>query len=66
MKPRYLTNSKPYIPVGGMILWWLLLDRIHAPGWVWGVVGTFFALVSIINAFILATGEGVDVLKDRR
>lgn len=32
-------------PIGGTIVWWLFLDRLNAPGWVWGVVGVFVVTV---------------------
>ena len=36
-----------HLPVGGTVLWWLLLDRLHAPGWVWGATGAILLLVII-------------------
>ncbi|WP_426106382.1 hypothetical protein [Massilia sp. TSP1-1-2] len=35
-------------PLGIIILFGLLLDRLAAPGWVWGVVGTL-ALALVIE-----------------
>lgn len=40
------------LPIWISLTAWLLLDRFHPPGWVWGMVGTVFAflwLVSIID-----------------
>ena len=33
------------LPIGGTIILWLLLDRLHAAGWVVGVVWTLWGLV---------------------
>jgi hypothetical protein len=40
-------------PVGFAILFWLLLDRLGAPGWAFGVLGTlvFFMTVFWIVSF---------------
>lgn len=32
-------------PLMGTFVWYLLLDRLGAPGWVWGVIGTLLACV---------------------
>lgn len=34
-------------PVGLAILFWLLLDRLGAPGWAFGVLWTLVALMAI-------------------
>ena len=41
----------------------LLLDRLKAPGWVWGSVGVLFVFVWIGFFVCLFTYEHVDVLK---
>jgi len=43
---------------------WLLLDRLQAAGWVWGVVGTMFALLWIGSVTAFFMQETVDVIKD--
>jgi hypothetical protein len=40
---------------------WLLLDRLHAPSWVYGVVGTIFALIWIAAIATLFDGKLVDI-----
>lgn len=36
------TDCLPWrLPIFPSITLWLLLDRVRAPGWVWGVVGSF-------------------------
>lgn len=34
--------TKP--PTVATIAWCLLLDRFHAPAWLWGIAGTLFAI----------------------
>lgn len=34
--------AKP--PIVASIAWFLLLDRFHAPGWLWGAMGLLFAI----------------------
>lgn len=38
------------MPLLSSMVAWLMLDRFHAPGYVWGIVGTLYAIVWI--AFI--------------
>lgn len=33
------------LPVGPTIVGWLFFDRIGAPGWAWGVLGTLGVIV---------------------
>lgn len=35
-------------PVGIAIVFWLLLDRLSAPGWAFGVLWTLVALMALI------------------
>jgi len=35
-------------PVGTAILFWLLLDRVAAPAWAFGVLWTLVALVALV------------------
>jgi hypothetical protein len=44
------------------IVMWLLLDRLAAPGWVWGAVGLFLALVWFVWVWDAATRRAVDIL----
>jgi len=52
------------IPTVPTIVAWLLLDRLQAAGWVWGVVGTMFALIWISSVTTFFMQETVDVIKD--
>jgi len=52
------------IPTVPTAVAWLLLDRLQAAGWVWGVVGTMFALIWIGSVTAFFMQETVDVIKD--
>lgn len=43
-----LSSLPPRPPIGFAILFWLLLDRLNAPGWVFGVLWTLVALMAIV------------------
>jgi hypothetical protein len=48
-------NIKTRIPTVATIAWYLLLDKLAAPGWVWGAMGVLFfiawvaAIVDVFN-----------------
>jgi len=48
-------------PVPFAILWWLLLDRLDAPGWAYGVLWTVVAAVTIAWIYCLCTTSERDV-----
>jgi hypothetical protein len=48
-------------PVTATGMWYLLLDKWHAPGWVWGVVGTFMAIIWIICGIDIYTRDQVEI-----
>jgi len=48
-------------PVGGAILWWLLLDRLGAPAWAYGVLWTLVAIGAIAWIYYLFTTDWRDV-----
>lgn len=67
MKPlRYLkaNNLPPRINLGVIVLYWLLLDRIAAPAWVYGAVFTWLGVVCLGGVIDLWRGEAVDLLKN--
>jgi hypothetical protein len=45
IKLNQLPARLPFIPT---IAWGLLLDRFHAPGWLWGAIGVLFLVFWII------------------
>lgn len=48
-------NLPAKLPIIGTLTWWLFLDRIHAPLWLWiiaGVIGVFYWILRwIAQAF---------------
>jgi hypothetical protein len=56
MKKRLVVasaNLPTRLPVWSSLITWLVLDRVKAPGWVWGVCGTIFAIVWITSIVLL-------------
>lgn len=50
MKKRTVIKTEALptrMPLLASVVLWLLLDRIHAPGWAWGTAWTMMALVWI-------------------
>lgn len=43
------------LPVGFTALWWLVMERIDAPGWAWGMFWLVLAVVWAISIFLLFT-----------
>lgn len=35
------------LPIVGTVVWWLLMERVNAPGWLWGALGFGMVLVWI-------------------
>lgn len=52
LKPKYLPTRAP---VSLTMATCLLLDRVKAPGWVWGVVGTLLMVLWV--AFFASLGR---------
>ncbi len=52
------------LPIVGCCVWWLMLDRLHAPDWVYGLVGGVAVLVLIGLAVVVWKQVEVDVFKD--
>lgn len=65
MKHRKIIASKnmPYrLPLISTLVWWLVMERLSAPGWLYGVLGTLLAIAWIVAIVDLATNEEVDVI----
>jgi heme/copper-type cytochrome/quinol oxidase subunit 4 len=45
---------------------WLLMDRLHAPGWAFGVFWTLVTIITIIVVAEWATSESVDLLNEKK
>lgn len=58
LKAKYLP---PRLPVGFAILGWLLLDRLGACGWAYGVLWSVVALLVVAFFVELVKGEAVDL-----
>jgi hypothetical protein len=50
-------NKPTTFPIGATVVGWLLLDRLHAPGVVWGAAGVVFVCWWIISAFAIFKAE---------
>lgn len=48
-------------PVGMAVLYWLLLDRLGAPGWAYGVLWSLVALCAIVFVISIYTETQRDV-----
>lgn len=48
-------------PIWGCIVYWLLLDRLDAAGWVWGVAGTLLAVLVISWVCSLFMYDSVEI-----
>ena len=47
------------LPIMTTIVAWLLLDRLSAPGWVWGIAGTLLVIYWIACVVTLWTEKSV-------
>lgn len=56
-------NLPPRLPLVSTIVAYLFLAHLDAAGWVWGVIGTFFALLWLGSVYSLFTVEKVDVIR---
>lgn len=55
------TSLAPRLPVTFAIVWWLLLDRLDAPGWAYGVLGSVVVLAFTVWVMALWRCEFRDV-----
>lgn len=51
------------LPIWSTATIWLVLDRLHAPGWAWGVAGTV-VVVAWIGAIVSISVEDNIELKE--
>ena len=70
MKPKPKVISYRNMPTGfplvSTAVAWLLLDRFHAPGWVWAIIGTLFAIFWAICIYLMAVEKQVDIFEDEK
>lgn len=55
-------NLPKRIPLYQAMVAYLMLDKFNASGWVWGVVGTIFFLVTIVSFHDIMTEDEVELL----
>lgn len=63
MKVISRKNVPSYPPLLFTIVMWLLLDRVQAAGWVWGVVGTLVAIIWIGFIINVSKEDQTDIFK---
>ena len=66
MKQRKVVSGKNLAmrsPLLVTLVFYLLLDRFDAAGWVWGVVGTIMAILWVIWIVDIFNIEQVEVIK---
>lgn len=51
-------------PLLATMVWGLMLDRFHAPGYVWGILGTIVFILWIAYFSLLFTEEVRDPFQD--
>lgn len=54
----------PRLGIGSFVLYWLFLDRLNAPGWVYGVVGTLLILGWIVELIKFLNGLPIDIFEE--
>lgn len=58
-------NLPSRFPVLSTIVFYLLLDKLNSPGWLWGVVGTVMGLVWIGAIIAIWTQKQVDIFEGK-
>lgn len=56
-----MNNLPTRLPFVATLVYYLVLDRFNAPGWVWGAVGVLMLLVWILAIVNLMREEDVDL-----
>lgn len=49
------------LPITSTIVWYLFLDHLHAPSWIWGVMGGWFVLVWAVAINLAIEQEPVEI-----
>ena len=57
-------NNTPKLPTLLTAVTYLYLDKFNAPGWVWGVVGTIFAIFWIASIISFFISDSVDIFEE--
>ena len=63
-KKKYIKadNLPPKISILWPIVWWLVLERFDAPGWLYGVLFTFIGLIYMAETWRMVVSDAVDVV----
>lgn len=56
------SNLPPSAPISTAIVWWLFLEYLKAPGWVYGVLGTVYVTAAAIEIWRGWSGKAVDLM----
>lgn len=68
MKYIARNNESPSVGVAVWLVWWLFLDRLSAPGWVFGVVFTLLAILVATQWYRVFFHDAINIfdLLDRK
>lgn len=58
-----VANLPVRLPILATIVWWLLLDRLHAPALAWGIFLTLATIVWVVAILVLFNQEPIDLFK---
>lgn len=63
-KQKYIkpNNMPPRLSILWPIVWWLVLERFNAPGWVFGAIFTVIALLYAVEVWRMFACEAVDLV----
>jgi hypothetical protein len=56
-------NARCNFPIIATLVWWLVLDKIDAPGWAWGVIGTILVVGWVVIIIDVFTREELPEMK---
>jgi hypothetical protein len=56
-------NLPPKLPIMQTAFWWMFLDYVSAPEWLFGVFGLFFAFVWVSMFTDAMKKDSVDIFK---
>lgn len=63
-KSKYIksNNLPPRLSILWPIVWWLVLERFNAPGWLYGVLFTIIGIVYVTEVWRLFAADAVDLV----
>jgi hypothetical protein len=60
----YISNERPKSPLFLTLLFYLLLDKFNAPGWIWGAVASLCLLLWIVFFICINKEKPVEIYRD--